>query len=96
MTTMTNWAPTASSRTVKCSRREQTGEIVPVENVIFLRLPHTLVENGEHWAMRVSEKDENGLLIPAEGWFMNSGTMYPIQYTRRNPRRSRPAADTRG
>lgn len=65
---------------------EQTGEIVPVQNVIFMKLPHSLMENGVHWSVSyVSAKDEAGQLIPREATFMTGGKAYPLEFTKESP-----------
>lgn len=65
---------------------EQTGEIVPVENVIFMKLPHTLMSNGVHWSVAyTSEKDANGQLIPREATLMSGGKAYPLEFTKETP-----------
>lgn len=65
---------------------EQTGEIVPVQNIIFMKLPYSLMENGVHWSVGyVSAKDQDGEPIPREAIFMNGGKAYPLEFTKESP-----------
>lgn len=65
---------------------EQTGEIVPVKNVIFMKLPHTLMSNGVHWSVAyTSAKNSDGELIPREATLLTGGKAYPLEFTKEAP-----------